>query len=145
MSLFGRNVQAVTANSTTTAESTTGAPLGYWTRVDGGESGTVTPANSPNSHFGNTSAGSRASIDATMYANDTPQAFINGVAVGVFGVTPTQMGNNITNSVIDRPAHAGWVLRRAGTGPVTAGTVTAPGNNFANGETLTISNTTVVN
>ena len=33
MSLFGRNDQAVTANSTTTAESTTGAPLGTYTAV----------------------------------------------------------------------------------------------------------------
>ena len=146
MPLYGRDVQSVTANSTTTKESTTGAPLGTFAQVKGGKTGSIsTPAHDPNSHFGNTSAGTRANVDVLMYGNDTPGAFISGQAVGVFGVTATQMSNNITNSEPDRPAHAGWVLRRAGTGPVIGGTVTAPGNNFANGETITISNTSVTN
>jgi hypothetical protein len=145
MPLYGRNVQGVTANSSTTNESTTGAPLGTWAQVKGGDTGTITPANNPNSHFGNTSAGTRANVDVQMYGNDTPSAFVSGQAVGVFGVTSTQMQNNVTNAVKDHPAHAGWVLRRAGTGPVIGGTVTAPGGTFANGETITVSNATVVN
>jgi len=140
MSLFGRNVQAVTANSTTTAESTVGAPLGTFSQVKGGDTGTITPANSPNSHFGNTSAGTRANVDVQMYANDVPGAFISGQAVGVFGVTAGQMQNNVTNAAKDRPAHAGWVLRRAGTGPIISAAVNAPGSGFANGETITVSN-----
>lgn len=142
MSLFGRNVQAVTATGVTTAESTTGAPIGTFSQVKGGDTGTITPANSPNSHFGNTSAGARANVDVQMYGNDTPSAFVSGQAVGVFGVTSTQMSNNITNNVKDRPAHAGWVLRRAGTGPVASAVVNAPGTGFANGETITVSNAT---
>jgi hypothetical protein len=140
MPLYGRNVQAVTANSSTTAESTTGAPIGTYARVKGAKGTATTPVASPNTHFGNTSAGSRASIDSTMYANDTPHVFTNGQAVGVFGVTATQMSNNITNNAKDRPAHAGWVLRKAGTGPVIGGAITAVGNNFANGETIVVSN-----
>lgn len=139
MSLYGRNVQAVTATSGTTAETTNGAPIGTWSRVNGGGTGTVTPANSPNSHFGNTSAGSRASIDVTMYGNDTPSAFTSGQSVGVFGVTPAQMANNAANFSKEHPAHTGWVLRRAGTGGVATATIAA-GTNFVNGETVTVSN-----
>lgn len=144
MSLFGRNVQGVTANSTTTNESTVAAPLGTFSQVKGGKTGTIgTPAHSPNSHFGNTSAGARANVDVLMYANDTPSAFVNGMAVGVFGVTRGQMQNNISNSSKDRPAHAGWVIRKAGTGPVVSAVAATPGNNFANGETITVSNAQV--
>ena len=59
MSLFGRNDQAVTANSTTTAESTTGAPLGTYTAVKGSGNGVVPISMDANAHFGNTSSGSR--------------------------------------------------------------------------------------
>ena len=53
MSLFGRNDQAVTANSTTTAESTTGAPLGTYTAVKGSGNGVVPISMDANAHFGN--------------------------------------------------------------------------------------------
>lgn len=142
MPQFGRNVQSVTANSTTTNESTSGAPLQTYTAVKGGKTGTGQVLTSANVDFGNTSAGSKASIDVNMYANDTPSAFMNGVAVGVFGVTPTQMSNNTTNASKDMPAHAGWVIRRAGTGPLLSATL-AGGNNYVNGETITVSNAQV--
>lgn len=109
MSSWGRNDQAVTANSTTTKETSNGAPIGTYTAVKAG--------GGANAHFGNTSAGSRAATDVAMFNNATPGAFLSGVAVGVFGVSATEQANNKTNSK-EHGAHAGWNLRKAGTGPV---------------------------
>lgn len=86
MSKWGKSDQSVTANSTTTAETTSGAPIGTYTLVHGGNG-----VMGPNSHFGNTSAGSRASIDAAMYGNTTVGAFINNQAVGIFAVNAAMM------------------------------------------------------
>jgi hypothetical protein len=147
MPQFGRNDQAVTANSTTTAESTSGAPLGTYTAVKGAKTGNTTiTISAANADFGNTSSGSKAAIDSTMYQNDTPGAFLSGMSVGVHGVAPAAMQNNITTAVQDRPAHAGWVIRRAGTGPITSAVfvTNSTSNNFANGETITVSNATAV-
>ena len=132
MPLWGRNDQAVTANSTTTRETSNGAPIGTYTAVELG--------GGANAHFGNTSAGSRAATDVAMFNNATPGAFISGMAVGVFGVSAPEMANNVLNNSVERGAHAGWNLRRAGTGPVTSFTVTAAGSGFSNGETIRVSN-----
>jgi hypothetical protein len=88
MAQWGRNDQSVTANSTTTKESSNGAPIGTYALVKGagGSATGVTAVQSPNTHFGNTSPGSRASIDAAMFGNVTMGAFIANKAVGVFAV-----------------------------------------------------------
>lgn len=86
MPKWGKSDTSVTANSTTTTESTSGAPIGTYVLVKGGTSVMDT-----NAHFGNTSAGSRASIDVSMYGNTTVGAFINNMAVGVFAVNATMM------------------------------------------------------
>ena len=75
MPLFGRNDQSVTANSSTTAESTTGAPIGTYTAVKLG--------GGANAHFGNTSPGSRANVDVRMFNNATPSAFLSGMSVEI--------------------------------------------------------------
>ena len=118
MAKYGNKDQAVTANSTTTFESTQGAPIGTSALVKNGGRGIAPVSTSANAHFGNTSTGSRASVDVAMYDNTTPSAFLTGVAVGVFGVSATEMANNTLNHSADQPAHAGWTLRKAGTGPV---------------------------
>jgi len=142
MSLWGRNVQTVTANSSTTAETSTGQPL-YGAAAVNVKGAQLGVSMSANSHFGNTSAGSRANVDVLIYANDTPSAFINNMATGIFGVTPLQMSNNIANSTKERPAHAGWVIRRAGVGGIATATKAAvAGSGFANGETIKLSNGT---
>lgn len=82
--LWGRNDQSVTANSTTTVESSNGAPIGTYTAVKLG--------GGANAHFGNTSAGSRAATDVAMFGNTTQNAFMPGVAKGVFGVDATEIG-----------------------------------------------------
>ena len=86
MPKWGKSDTSVTANSTTTTESTSGAPIGTYVLVKGGTSVMDT-----NAHFGNTSAGSRASIDVSMYGKTTVGAFINNMAVGVFAVNATMM------------------------------------------------------
>lgn len=86
MSLFGRNDQSVTANATTTAESTTGAPIGTHILVKSGGGNTSVRVDGANAHFGNTSPGSRANVDVAMFGNTTMSAFIPGRADGIFGV-----------------------------------------------------------
>ena len=130
MSSWGRNDQSVTANSSTTKESSNGAPIGTYTLVRAG--------GGANAHFGNTSAGSRAATDVNMFGNTTPGAFVTGAAVGVFGVDVTEVAVSNAYGV----AHAGWNVRRAGTGPVTSISV-AGGSGFTNGETITIGNGSV--
>jgi hypothetical protein len=117
MPLWGRNDQAVTANGTTTAETSSGAPIGTYTAVKAG--------GGANAHFGNTSAGSRAATDVAMFNNATPGAFLSGTAVGVFGVSAPEQANNVLNNSVESPAHAGWNLRRAGTGPIVSITANA--------------------
>jgi hypothetical protein len=143
MSLWGRNDQSVTANSVTTTESTNGAPIGTGSLVKWDKKNRT---NAANAHFGNTSVGTRANTDVAMFGNATPSQFINGLAVGVFGVSATEMANSGNSSSHDHPAHAGWVVRRAGTGPVITATISASnaGLNVANGETITVSNSLVV-
>jgi hypothetical protein len=94
MAQWGRNDQAVTANSTTTVESSNGAPIGTYALVNGGSTSNIASvyaAHTPNGHFGNTSSGSRASVDVAMFGNTTINAFRQGAAVGVFGLDSTEM------------------------------------------------------
>lgn len=98
MSSWGRNDQAVTANSTTTAEASNGAPIGTYTAVKKAGNVIGTPG-SANAHFGNTSPGARANVDSNMFGNVTPGAFIPGMAVGVFGVSAKMM--NIVDSQLN--------------------------------------------
>ena len=55
-----------------------------------------------------------------LYGNTTAGVFVTGQAVGTFGVDKTEQ--NIS-SASGHAAHAGWVLRKAGMGPVL--TITA--------------------
>jgi len=127
MPLWGRNDQAVTANSTTTVETSNGAPIGTYTAVKLG--------GGANAHFGNTSAGSRANVDVRMFNNTTPSAFLSGQAVGVFGVDTTEIAVSNTAGI----AHAGWNLRRAGTGPIVRVGYTGTATGYHNTDVITVS------
>jgi hypothetical protein len=129
MAQWGRNDQAVTANSTTTKETSNGAPIGTWALVKGG-----TVSHTPNGHFGNTSSGSRASVDVAMFGNTTPGAFIPGKAVGVFGVDAYDgiKGSSGEGGEMDE-----------GSGGIATAVITNPGSGYASGGgavTLTITN-----
>jgi hypothetical protein len=60
-----------------------------------------------------------------MFSNATPGSFITGMAAGIFGVSAQEMANNVNNNAADHPAHAGWVYRKAGTGPVVSVTISS--------------------
>jgi hypothetical protein len=131
MSLWGRNDKSVTANSTTTVESTTGAPIGTWVYVKGDQ---IARVNGANAHFGNTSPGSRANVDVRMFNNTTPSAFLSGQAVGVFGADAKE--TNVSNS--SGISHAGWLLRRAGTGSIVSVGYTGTATGYNNTDVITV-------
>lgn len=131
MPLWGRNDQAVTANATTTAESSNGAPIGTHALVKSGGGNSSVRVDGANAHFGNTSAGSRANVDVAMFGNTTMNAFVPGQAVGVFGVDAAEV--NVTNGAI-----ALTYVTSSGSGYAANAAVTL---NLANGST----NTTAVN
>lgn len=58
-----------------------------------------------------------------LYQNTTISAFVTNEELGTFGVDTTEQGV-VTNP---KGGHAGWVLRKAGTGPVTSLTITNAG------------------
>ena len=135
MPLWGRNDQAVTANSTTTAESSNGAPIGTYALVKAGGGNTSVRVDGANAHFGNTSAGSRANVDVAMFGNTTVSAFVPGIAVGVFGVDAAE--TNVTNGSI---AATYVTSRGSGYGANAVVTLT-----FANGDTSTAAVNSTVN
>lgn len=130
MSLWGRNDQSVTANSTTTRESSNGAPIGTYALVKGDQVGRTSGANA---HFGNTSAQSRANVDVRMFNNTTPGAFITGQAVGIFGADANEAS-------FTKLTHAGWLVRRAGTGSLASFTINAAAtaNAYNNADIITV-------
>lgn len=82
-----------------------------------------------------------AANNTALYINTTPDAFVNGVAVGQFGVSATEAG--VTSAEGKKVAHAGWNIRKAFEGPVISYSIVTPGAGFANGETLKLSNGSV--
>ena len=50
----------------------------------------------------------------TLYQNTTVDAYVDGVAIGVFGVDAAEQANTATHA--NTGAHAGWVVRTEGTG-----------------------------
>lgn len=120
MAQWGRNDTAVTANSTTTKESSNGAPIGTYTLVKGDQINRVDGANA---HFGNTSPGSRAYTDSTMFGNTTVGAFLTNRAVGVFAVNQAQLavtGGNLAIGIVTSGG-TGYNANAAVTLTVTSG------------------------
>jgi hypothetical protein len=131
MPLWGRNDQAVTANSTTTKESSNGAPIGTYALVKGDQ---VNRADGANAHFGNTSTGSRASVDSAMFNNTTIGAFQANLAVGVFGIDATEMAYSNGALAIARVTYGGTGYSANATVTITAtnGGTSGAANAFAN-------------
>jgi hypothetical protein len=74
---------------------------------------------------------------SNTYANTTSGAFVNGVAVGTFGISPAE-----TSATSGRITHAGWVKATYGTGPVT-NVVATGGSGYTNTDLLKVSGGTV--
>ena len=134
MAQWGRNDQAVTANSTTTKETSNGAPIGTYALVKRDQNFQGTGANSA---YGNTSPGSRANVEVRMFNNTTMSAFLSNMAVGVFGVDTTEAAvanGGITTAVLTFAgsgyrANAAITVTAVGTGSSGAA------NAFANATT----------
>jgi len=127
MPLWGRNDQAVTASSITTRESSNGAPIGTYTAVKAG--------GGANAHFGNTSSGSRAATDVAMFNNATPNAFLSGQAVGVFGLDASETAISSGNLAFGRVTFGGSGYSANATVtivPTNSGTSGGAANAFAN-------------
>lgn len=135
MPLWGRNDQSVTATSSTTAETSNGAPIGTHALVKSGGEVASVRVDGANAHFGNTSPGSRANVDVAMFGNTTVGAFIPGMAVGVFGVDTSEV--NVTNGSI-----ALTYVTSGGSGYGANAVVTLT---FANGDTSTAAVNSTVN
>lgn len=80
------------------------------------------------------------------YGNTTTSAFITNANVGIFGVDTNEMANTSSSNKASHPAHAGWVLRTAGTGGragrvqtevlVAMGSMTGDGSASANDDPI---------
>jgi len=81
-----------------------------------------------------------------LYANTQASAFVTGANVGIFGVDTNEVANTSAASKASKPAHAGWVLRKAGTGNrvgrvqtevlVAMGSMTGDGSASANDDVI---------
>jgi len=71
-----------------------------------------------------------------LFGNTTVGAFVEGAAVGQFGVSSAEMAN--TNGESSKVTHSGWVLRTAGTGSITDIAVTVGGTAYDNADTFAV-------
>ncbi len=71
----------------------------------------------------------------TAYQNVRISGFVTNTAIGVFGVSAAQRANtgNTTAGEGPKPQHAGWNLRKAGTGPIATAVVTTAGSGYTPG------------
>lgn len=71
-----------------------------------------------NSDFAATMQVNRSPTDAnqtTLYGNTRPNTFFTGMTIGQFGVDTNEMAA-AQSAGVSHPSHAGWVLRKVGTG-----------------------------
>jgi hypothetical protein len=143
MAQWGRNDKSVTVTTSTTKETSNGAPIGTFTLVKAGGGATA--------HQGNTN-GTRANTDKNLFGNTTFNAFITGKAVGVMGVDAVEMGfttgtsngiYRVTSGGSGYGANATVTLTYGGTSNVTAAnsTVGTTGTNAGRVTALTANQT----
>ena len=84
--------------------------MSLWTNTDA--------SNGAPKFAGTGGLGLSANTQGTLYANTKASFHVPGAAVGIFGVDPTEDG--ILGSDGRSTTHAGWVLRKAGMGPIVS-------------------------
>ena len=84
--------------------------MSLWTNTDA--------SNGAPKFAGTGGLGLSANTQGTLYANTKASFHVPGAAVGIFGVDPTEKG--ILGSDGKSSIHAGWVLRKAGMGPIVS-------------------------
>lgn len=141
MPLHGRSNETITANTTSTAVNTKGAPLYTHVLVKGG--GKVGVVSGGNSHSTNTTANGRVGITSGMWENATVGAFYPLEADAIFGVTPGSQQTNRTNG--RKINHAGWNQFTVFSGPVTGATILTNAGVFKNGESVSVTNGSIAN
>lgn len=95
--------------------------MSQWKNVD---SAAGAPKFPPAAGYGISANGS------TLYGNTQVGAFKSNMDVGVFGVDSVEAG--ISSGEGKKVAHAGWNLRKVGTGPVTTITIDDGGDGYSN-------------
>lgn len=74
-----------------------------------------------------------------IYANTTMGAFVSGMTVGQVGIDAVEAAN--TSSETSYSAHAGWNLRKVGTGSIVNIAIAAGGTGYANTDLIRIAAT----
>jgi hypothetical protein len=110
MAQWGASNLPVNVTAITTVETSNGAPISAAVNGRWGRDNAAIVVTEPNSHFGNTSPGSRALADLDFFQNSTPGAYIKDMGVGIYGISSNQTSNSYMG------AHAGWTLVKLGTG-----------------------------
>lgn len=72
----------------------------------------------------------------TLFGNTTISAYVTNTAIGVFGVDAVEAGVSGEGKKV---AHAGWNLRKNGTGPVKTITITNAGTDYKTNGWVTFS------
>ncbi len=116
MSGWGNQNVPVTVNSSTTFETTLGAPIDAAVNARWGADNTSIAVTANNADLGNTSPGSKALADLQFFNNTTVNAYITNMAVGIFGISTNQIGSAVATQNTYAGAHAGWTIVRQGTG-----------------------------
>lgn len=65
------------------------------------------------------------------YQNVSTSVFVSGMKLGVFGVDAAEKSN--TTGEGPKTTHAGWVVRKEGTGFINSVTISTPGAGYSNG------------
>jgi hypothetical protein len=88
-----------------------------------------------------------AANGSQMYANTSPNAFVNGARLGVFGVDANEI--RLANNRAQAATHSGWILRREGTGGragrITTEVLVAMGSMSADADLTANDNTVFAN
>ena len=71
-----------------------------------------------------------------FYANTTVGAFVGGLTVGQVGVNTAEMANTTNDNRFSQ--HAGWNVRKVGTGSIISIAVSAGGTGYANSDLLRV-------
>lgn len=70
------------------------------------------------------------SNNSHIYGNTTPNAIVNNMVVGIYGVTPTETA--VAETAGKKDVTPGWIIRRSGLGGVNGYAFTNSGTGYSN-------------
>ena len=102
--------------------------MALWTNTDAANGA---PLQADTTGYGGNTPQVTANGDA-YYGNTQISAFVENAALGIFGVSTNEQSNTSTgDGGTGVPPHAGWIIRKVGTGPIKSITANA-GGHFVN-------------